>query len=474
MKSKKNFHSKSLSYTRLADSDTPVSIYLKLRDSFAETLLMEHSEDVGHPGYSYICCDPIAGVLLDQNTLTMSYPNGEIHSERVGATQNLVGIISDYIQSFTTDRENDKFDVNGFFGYFNYNSVRHFEDVAISDPLQSTKQIPDIRLNFYRYVIVFNHFTQEITIIHFYTDEQSFKGIEAIEKILCSRYVANYSFTALTEEQSNVDDNTFLEMVEKGRAHCLRGDVFQIVLSREFEVSFQGDEFNVYRRLRSINPSQYMFYFDYGSYRLLGSSPEAQLRIHNKKAIIHPIAGTYRRSGDEERDKVLIAELLTDTKENSEHVMLVDLARNDLSKTFQKVEIPSFKTIKSYSHVLHMVSKVTGEEPISELNAIKVFADTFPAGTLSGAPKHRAMQLIEEYEGCSRGFYGGSIGYIGIDGSCNQAIMIRSFLSKNNKLHYRAGAGIVAASVPSGELAEVNNKIAALRKAIENANTPLK
>lgn len=465
------FQLKSVDSTRLADSDTPVSIYLKLRDHFAEALLLEHSEQIAQPGYSYICIEPMAGLLLQDQVLTRTYPDGTTHTEQVGATQNLVATISYYVHSFQTDRADDSFGVNGFFGYFSYNSVRHFENIEISDTSHSEQNIPDIRLQFYRYVIVYNHFRHELTIVHFYTDEQDYAGLENIAQIISSKHHNTHPFRTVSEECANMNDDSFLTMAKKGIAHCLRGDVFQIVLSREFNIRFQGDEFNVYRALRSINPSQYLFYFDYGSYRLFGSSPEAQLRIQNKKAVLHPIAGTYRKTGDAAQDEMLADLLLADPKENAEHVMLVDLARNDLSKSFKNIDIPVFKKVRGYSHVLHMVSEVTGSEPIANLDPVKILADTFPAGTLSGAPKHRAMQLIEKYENDSRGFYGGCVGFMGVDGNCNQAIMIRSFLSKQNTLYYRAGAGIVAASVPENELAEINNKIAALRASIQTASS---
>lgn len=463
-----NFQLKSVDTTRLADADTPVSIYLKLRDRFAATLLLEHA---AHPGCSYICCEPIAGLTLEEQLLTATYPNGITCTESISPGQNLVELISGYLRSFTTDRTDEDFDLNGFWGYFNYDSVRHFENVCISETSDDSRKTPAIRLHCYRYVIVFNHISHQLTIVHFYTGEEDFTGTEIIENCIQSRDVAGHPFRTVSEERTSLDDDAFLTLARKGIGHCLRGDVFQIVLSRAFEISFQGDEFNVYRALRSINPSQYMFYFDYGNYRLFGSSPEAQLRIQDGKAVLHPIAGTYKRSGHAAEDERLATALLNDPKETAEHIMLVDLARNDLSKSFRQIEVPVFKRIRRYSHVLHIVSEVTGAEPTGQLNPVKVLAETFPAGTLSGAPKHRAMQLIEKQEGSSRGFYGGCAGFIGLGGNCNLAIMIRSFLSKQHTLHYRAGAGIVAASVPENELAEINHKLAALRAAIQNAET---
>ncbi len=263
-------------------------------------------------------------------------------------------------------------------------------------------------------------------------------------------------------------DEAYMQMVQKGIKSCLRGDVFQIVLSRRFKKPFTGDEFNVYRTLRSINPSPYLFYFDYGDYRLFGSSPESQLIIKNGKAIVHPIAGTFKRTGDEEKDNALADALLLDAKENAEHTMLVDLARNDLSRVCTNVEVSQYRQVHYYSHVIHMVSEVTGKVAEGS-NPFFLLAASFPAGTLSGAPKFKAMELIDAYEPTPRSYYGGCVGSIGFDGSCNHAIMIRTFLSKQNTLHYQAGAGVVAASNPESELHEVNNKLGALKKAIEIA-----
>ena len=257
-------------------------------------------------------------------------------------------------------------------------------------------------------------------------------------------------------------------MLTRGKEHCFRGDVFQIVLSRQFSQKYKGDEFQLYRALRSVNPSPYLFYFDYGDYRIFGSSPEAELRIKKGRAIINPIAGTFRRTGNDEQDRILAEKLCADPKENAEHVMLVDLARNDLSRNADDVRVDNYREVQYFSHVIHLVSEVSGKLP-GDSNMISVLGDSFPAGTLSGAPKHRAMQLIDRYENQRRSYYGGTIGFIGFDNSLNHAIMIRSFLAKSNTLFYQAGAGIVAGSVEENELQEVNNKLAALKKAIEIA-----
>lgn len=464
------FQLKSVVKLRLADTETPVSLYLKLRDRFSETLLLEHIERFHKEGgFSYICCDPIAGIQLSNNMLIKQYPDGKTLKTNITADTNVVNEIDDFIKSFVGADIHAPV-VNSFFGYFNYDAAKHFEHIALSTSADATKQIPEIHLSIYRYIIVFDHFRNELSIVHLYFNEADHAGIEQIEGFLNS-IITSYPFKTTSGEQSNFSEEEFLSIITKGKQHCFRGDVFQVVLSREFQVSFSGDEFNVYRALRSINPSPYLFFFDYGTYRLFGSSPEAQLKIKNGKAIVHPIAGTYRRTGNAVQDAALAEALRNDEKENAEHVMLIDLARNDLSKSYRNVNVPVFKTIQQFSHVLHIVSEVTGEDAIDNVRPIKVLADTFPAGTLSGAPKHMAMRLIDKYENHNRGFYGGCAGYIGFNGYLHQAIMIRTFLSKNNKLYYRAGAGITAASVEQRELEEVNNKIAALRKAIQLANT---
>ena len=293
-------------------------------------------------------------------------------------------------------------------------------------------------------------------------------NIDKIVKDLENNNLDLFGFNLMGEKRTNLTDEQFMNIVDKGIYHCKRGDVFQIVLSRRFEQDFMGDDFNVYRTLRSVNPSPYLFYFDFGGYRIFGSSPETHFRIKGDLAYIDPIAGTFKRSGDEEKDKIISEELLKDPKENAEHVMLVDLARNDLSRSSTDVKVSKYKELQYYSHVIHIVSRVTGKIKENE-NPMRAFMDTFPAGTLSGAPKVKALQLIGEMEPQSRGFYGGCIGYIGFNGELNQAITIRSFMSKDNTLYFQAGAGVVAKSNPRSELEEVNNKLGALCSAIDLA-----
>ncbi len=457
----------------LADVFTPVGIYLRLRDRFRDTILLESTDHhVAENSYSFICINAIGGIEIGSSK-NIEFKLPGLKPERIEITKpsDVPGLLSDFMQNFEmgeTAVKESSF-ARGLFGYTTYDAVQFFESFTPKRSPDNANAISLMRYRLYQYVIAINHFKDEMTIC-----ENVIKGIEseltAVESLIYSKDVPVYPFETKGAETSNMTDDDYKKIVKSGIQSCHRGDVFQIVLSRRFQQGFIGDEFNVYRALRNINPSPYLFFFDYGDYKLMGSSPEAQLIIKNGKAVVHPIAGTFRRTGDDEVDHEAAALLLTDKKENAEHVMLVDLARNDLSRVCDKVEVKHFKEIQYYSHVIHMVSEVTGTlRPDS--NVFELLAKTFPAGTLSGAPKVKAMQLISEFEPTQRSFYGGAIGFMGFDGSCNHAIMIRTFLSANNTLICQAGAGIVAASKPESELQEVNNKLNALKKAIGVAQT---
>jgi anthranilate synthase component 1 len=448
----------------LADTLTPVNIYLKLRDVYACSLLLESSDYHGHENsLSFICCDPIASFQVDGKDVVIQYPDGKKQTETIKSRGDAVDYLDSFRSAFKVSDAHPKYINCGLFGYMAYDAVRYFEDVDI--PKQKTP-MPDILYKLYRYVIVVDHFSNELTLFeNSHLDNIPPGGLDRVEQIIFSNRFATYKFTKTESEISNFTDAEFLKIVDKGKEHCFRGDVFQIVLSRRFTTGFKGDEFNVYRALRSINPSPYLFYFDYGNFKIFGSSPEAQLQVQRGKAHIFPIAGTFRRSGNDQEDAEIAGRLAADEKENAEHVMLVDLARNDMSRNAEEVNVEVFKEIQYYSHVIHLVSKVTGKIR-SDSSVVRIAADTFPAGTLSGAPKHMAMTLINKYENVNRGFYGGAIGYLGFDGAFNHAIMIRTFLSHENKLVYQAGAGIVSKSNSESELQEVNNKLTALRQAV--------
>jgi len=456
----------------LADVFTPVGIYLRLRDRFRDTILLESSDfHAGENSYTFIGINAIAGIEI-RTASTIEYKLPGQNPERITITNpsTVPEHLWDFMQRFEIE-EAAPAPINvaqGLFGYSTYDAVQFFDTIQLDNRHhQTASDIPLMRYRLYQYVIAINHFKNELFIC-----ENVINGMESevqvIESLIKSKDVPTFPFATRGDETSNLTNEAYIDMVKKGIASSHRGDVFQIVLSRRFQQSFTGDEFNVYRALRSINPSPYLFYFDYGDYKLMGSSPESQLIVQNGKAIVHPIAGTFKRTGNDETDKALAIQLENDPKENAEHVMLVDLARNDLSRMCTNVEVTQYKKVNYYSHVIHLVSEVSGKVG-PETNPFKLLAVSFPAGTLSGAPKFKAMQLINENEPTGRSYYGGAIGCIGFDGSCNHAIMIRTFLSKHNTLVYQAGAGIVAASNPESELQEVNNKLNALKQAIVTA-----
>jgi anthranilate synthase component 1 len=463
------FNYTATSKTILADLYTPVGVYMRLRDLYPQSALMESSDyHDSNNSRSFIGIEPMASVAIGHGLATVTYPDGSTFSHEVNKEYRSDKAIHELIDRIHVEGDEDK--VCGLFGYTSFNAVRYFEDINVKDETQAKNDAPDLLYILYKVVIVFDHFNNTLKVVNL---EESGKrkeerGYSAIEKILLAMNKANvkaYDFHPVGETTSPLTDEQHKANIRKGIQHCLRGDVFQIVLSRRFIQKYEGDDFKLYRALRSINPSPYLFYFDFGGFRIFGSSPETHCRIEGRKAYIDPIAGTTKRTGDAEADRRGAEYLRKDPKENAEHVMLVDLARNDLSRNCHGVKVDFYKDLQYYSHVIHLVSRVSGELD-KDADPIKAFIDTFPAGTLSGAPKVRAMQLISEYEPHNRGAYGGCIGYIGLDGSLNQAITIRTFVSRNGELWFQAGGGIVAKSVEEYELQEVNNKLGALRRAI--------
>lgn len=453
----------------LADTTTPVSIYLRLRDVFPNSLLLESSDYHSRENsVSYVCCEPISGFVLNDGALKVSYPDKSEDNYAPGSF-DLISKINGFIGSFDTIPYPGKIISNGIFGYFTHEAVEHFETIKLKESDDTSRKVPVMQYHIYRYIIAIDHFKNDLYIFHNQPEgEADSNGLEKLADLIRNKNFPEYRFESKDAEQSNLTGEEFMAVVEKMKQHIYRGDVFQIVPSRGFSKKFLGDEFNVYRALRSINPSPYLFYFDYGDFRIFGSSPEAQITVKNEVASIFPIAGTFKRSGDDEKDAEIAHQLENDPKESAEHVMLVDLARNDLSRHCGDVTVKAFKEVQYYSHLIHLVSHVSGKL-LPGVSSFKVVADTYPAGTLSGAPKYRAMEIIDENEKTKRSFYSGAIGFLGFNGDFNHAIMIRSFLSKNSTLHYQAGAGIVAGSIAESELKEVDNKIAALRKAIELA-----
>jgi anthranilate synthase component I len=455
----------------LADVFTPVGIYLRLRDKYRDTILLEstdhHSAD---NSYSFICVNAIGGMeITSKESIEFKLPGQKPEKVALKNVSEVPQLLWDFMQKFDIKKgesKEEKF-AQGLYGYTTYDAVQFFDTIQLDGRNSHPAGIPLMRYRLYQYIIAINHFKDELFIC-----ENKINGLESdaamLESFIRSKDVPVYPFAVNGHESSNMTDGAYMEMVKKGIAACHRGDVFQIVLSRKFQQSFSGDEFNVYRALRSVNPSPYLFFFDYGDYKLMGSSPESQLIIQNGKAIVHPIAGTFKRTGDDDADREATEKLLKDAKENAEHVMLVDLARNDLSRLCDDVQVAHYRQVQYFSHVIHLVSEVKASVR-QHSNPFELMAKTFPAGTLSGAPKFKAMELIDGYESTARSYYGGAIGFMGFDGSCNHAIMIRTLLSRNNTLTYQAGAGVVAASNPESELQEVNNKLGALKKAIELA-----
>lgn len=461
MKIKLSCHTKKV----YADQITPISAYLNIRGLFAGSFLLESSEiDDKQNARSIICANPIAGVELKSDILK-TYFRQKTTDKPIEEVDSVQHQLSQFFSSF--ELENTYEGLNGFFGYQSFEAIRYFETKKANLCPLIDESIPILDYRLFQYVIVFNHFNNELIFVENTEPEQPSTLEKLAAEVLTKRSSA-YPFS-LKKEETNFDtEEEFIEKVKTAQQHCQRGDVFQMVLSRKFKVGYHGDEFNVYRALRHINPSPYLFYFDYGSFKIFGSSPEAQIRISDNEALINPIAGTFRRTGDKEQDRLLGVKLLEDKKETAEHSMLVDLARNDLNRHCTGVHVSEYKSIKYFSHVIHMVSTVKGKLN-AHANGVDILADTFPAGTLSGAPKVRAIQLLSAIENDPRSFYGGSIGFIDFNGEINQAIIIRSFLAKNNEIFYRAGAGVVLKSVPENELQEVNNKLAALRKALVEA-----
>ncbi|MDR2681055.1 MAG: anthranilate synthase component I family protein [Tannerella sp.] len=457
---------KTIQRKLLGDLHTPVSVYLKLRDVYPKSALLESSDfHVNENSLSFIAICPLADIGINSGEVTATYPDGTKEVRPLNETYTVPAALNDFLDRF--DVEGDDRHRCGLFGYTAFDAVRYFENIPVMEYHHRDTDAPDMYYILYKYLLVFDHFNNELTLIELCRRDES-DHLNEIETLIENRNFASYDFRTTGERTSSVTDDEYKAMVREGIRHCLRGDVFQIVLSRRFEQAYRGDDFKVYRSLRSINPSPYLFYFDFGGFRIFGSSPETHCKIENGHASIDPIAGTAFRTGNAAIDRQRVDTLVNDPKENSEHVMLVDLARNDLSRNAVNVKVDFYKEVQYYSHVMHLVSRVSGDIT-SGSDSVKTFIDTFPAGTLSGAPKVRAMQLITGLEKHNRGAYGGCIGFIGLNGDLNQAITIRTFVSRSNVLYYQAGAGIVAKSNDERELEEVDSKLGALNKAIKEA-----
>ena len=454
--------------TALADLFTPVSVYMRLRDTSPQSVLLECSDYHDRASSrSFVCINPIGGVSVRRGKVERTYPDGTSDTAEISPEYTCGMAINDFLSAFGVSGDLSRW--CGLYGYTSFNAVRYLENIDVKDNGAGNNDAPDICYQLFRDVIVFDHFDGKMTLVTLAEDGEDVSGrMDRLMLKLARGNVNVYPFSRVGGVTSPLTDAQHKDNIRRGIVHCMRGDVFQVVLSRRFVQKYEGDDFALYRALRSINPSPYLFYFDFGGFRLLGSSPETHCRVENRRAFIDPIAGTTRRTGDSLADKKAAEALKNDQKENAEHVMLVDLARNDLSRNCHDVRVDLYKDVQYYSHVIHLVSRVSGELD-DGADPVKAFMDTFPAGTLSGAPKVRAMQIISELEPHCRGAYGGCVGYIGLSGELNQAITIRTFVSRNGELWMQAGGGIVAASDEERELQEVNNKLGALRKAVEMA-----
>ena len=451
-----------------ADTLTPVSCYLRLRDRHPGAVLLECNDvHAGENRFSFLALDPIASLRVDGGLLEVQSPSGS-HVEAAGYKRPLTEQLAAFTESIRVDGDPQWLRFSGFFGHTAFDAVQHFETLSL-DPDKHLGDVPDMHYRFYRFVLVFDHFRDTLLVME-HAEPGAASGVELLVEELERSVFPTFPFALSGEESSTTSEEQYLELVERAKAHCRRGDVFQLVLSRRFSQAYRGDEFAVYRALRSVNPSPYLFFFDFGDYRLFGSSPEAQLVVRGRRAEIHPIAGTYRRTGNDAEDSLAAKRLAEDPKENAEHVMLVDLARNDLSRFGRNVEVAAYRELQYFSHVIHLVSRV--EADLAEgVHPLQVYGATFPAGTLSGAPKFRAVELIDRYEPHGRGFYGGAVGVIGLDGGINHAIAIRSLLARDGTLQYQAGAGIVVDSEPVKELEEIEHKLGAVRRAMVKAVT---
>ncbi len=447
----------------LSDTVTPVAIFLKIRDRFLFPCLLESNDyRSSENSNSLIGFEPLASMVVENGVVSLSYPYGETRKISLTSPMEVAVIFKDFMNEMQVSNDSPV-PINGFVGHTNFDAVRHFDTIKFDEEKHKTR-VPDMHYIFYRYLININHFKEEMYIIENRL-EGEISQLDRIKRMVFDYHIPNYDFALVGEESSNLTDEEYKDLVSKGKYHCQIGDVFQIVLSRQFRQKFKGDDFKVYRVLRSINPSPYLYYFDYGSYKIFGSSPESQLVVKGHTAYVNPIAGTYKRTGNDEEDAINAEKLMADPKENSEHIMLVDLARNDLGRHCHNVKVQVLKEVQYFSHVIHLVSKVAGQLD-ENANTVQIFGDTFPAGTLSGAPKYKAIELINKYENINRSFYGGGIGFFNFNGNVVHAIIIRSFLSLNNVLYRQAGAGIVSASVEESELQEVNNKLGALKRAL--------
>jgi anthranilate synthase component 1 len=460
----------------LADTETPVSAYLKLRDGSYSYLLESADGGMRWGRYSFIGCKPYLSVISRKGE--MEIWQEDTHQIRKDVA-NPLDILRELNTKFKPVTVGDLPPFQGgLVGYCNYDLVRkweHLPGIASMDP-----DLPEAVFTACRRLIIFDHFTHMIKVVafaHLEEDEDPAqiyrKACREIKKTIEQLHGPLPSFhkddpLQLSDLSSNVLREDFEDAVRKAKEYIVAGDAIQVVLSQRFSGEVTGEDFSLYRNLRSVNPSPYMFYLNFGDYKLIGASPEILVRLTDGKIELRPIAGTRPRGATSEEDRALENDLLADPKERAEHIMLVDLGRNDVGKVAApgSVSVPRLMEIERYSHVMHIVSRVEGFlKP--EMDCFDLFMSAFPAGTVSGAPKIRAMEIISELEPSPRGPYAGAVGYFGFNGNMDFCITIRTITIMKNQLSIQVGAGIVSDSSPANEYDETLRKAGAMFKAIE-------
>lgn len=463
--------------TCYADLETPLSIFLKVANSPYSYLLesVEGGENFGR--YSIIGMPAKKLIQVRQKTVEIIESGKTIFTEN---NSDPLGFIDHYLANYKTPKNLDlpRFS-GGLAGYFGYETIHYIEPKLIKEFIKDDLDLPDIHLMESDEVIVFDNLTGKLSIVVYANDdlssyEHAINRLTKIELMIESQLKNENAQSKKNIEETLADsefgEKNFHQAVDKIKEYIVEGDVMQVVLSQRMVKKFQLPAISLYRVLRSINPSPYMFFYHFDDYFIVGASPEILVRLENDKVTVRPIAGTRPRGENSQLDKALEKDLLNDPKEIAEHIQLMDLGRNDIGRVSQpgSVSVTDKMTIERYSHVMHIVSNVEGliQENLSPMDVLKA---TFPAGTVSGAPKVRAMEIINELESTKRGVYAGAVGYIGYDGTLDVAIAIRTGVIKSGKLYVQAGAGVVADSIAKNEWDETNNKAKAVLRAAEIA-----
>lgn len=455
----------------LADLDTPVSAYLKLADLKPRYLLESVEQGQRLARYSFLGFGDYRDIRLTADGLTVDGTARANPADQAALLDALRDILKE-VPRPTPVVEELPFS-GGLVGVAGYDIVRRFEHLPDAPP--PAPGIPEAAYMATESLLVFDHLTRRIALLHSGSDEAQLALKKAvIERLRGAVPEGTGQAARFSDPVGSLTEEAFCERVAEAREHIAAGNIYQIVLSVCFEGETEVAPFEVYRALRLLNPSPYMFFCEFDDFQVAGSSPEALVRLNGQQAALRPIAGTLPRGVDEAEDQHNARTLLADPKERAEHVMLVDLARNDLGRVAApgSVQVAPYMSIEKYSHVMHIVSGVQGEMA-ADRDAFDLFAAAFPAGTLVGAPKVRAMQLIDGFEPVGRGLYAGTVGYFGYDGDMDQAITIRTMVFRDGQYSFQAGAGIVADSVPEKEYAEVLAKSAILRRAMALAGAGL-